>query len=79
MSEIPDMRGIPPRLGVSEETVQRWQDEGLINAKPLPEGAKLRRVTPEDLDRMAAEGILYGPFPESAIEAALKATVEERP
>jgi hypothetical protein len=79
MSETPDMRDITPHLGVSEETVQRWQDEGLINAKPLPKGATLRRVTPEDLDRRAAEGTLYGPFPKSVAEAALKAAAEERP
>ncbi len=79
MSEIPDMRDITPHLGVSEKIVQRWQDEDLIKPRPLPEGTRLHRATPEDLDRMAADGTLYGPFPKSIAEAALKAAVEEQP
>jgi hypothetical protein len=65
-------------LGVSEETVQRWKDEGKIHATTLPAGS-LRRVTSEDTDRLAAEGKLYGPFPRSVAEAALKAAQAENP
>jgi hypothetical protein len=64
MSEI-DMQKIAGSLGASEETVQKWKDEGLIKSTPLK--GTLRPVTEADIQRMEAEGTLYGPMPEGLL------------
>jgi hypothetical protein len=78
MEKEPDLRNITAHLGVSDETVARWREEGLLKGTPLPPGATLRRVTPEDLERRAAEGTLYEPWPEGLLQR-LAASVEEKP
>lgn len=77
MIETPDIRGITQHLGVGEETIAKMQEAGLIHATTLPAGS-LRKVTPEDIDRMAAEGTLYSPWPKGLIER-LAAGIEEKP
>lgn len=78
MEDEPNPRNITPHLGVSDETVARWREKGLLKGTPLPPGATLRRVTPEDLERRAAEGTLYESWPEGLLQR-LAAGVEETP
>jgi hypothetical protein len=75
MSETPDLSNISQYLGVGENTIKRWEDEGLIKPIRLPKGS-IRQVTRETLDHSAAEGTLYGPLPRGLIDT-LAASIEE--
>jgi hypothetical protein len=50
-----------------------------MDKEPEAKGARLRLVTPEDVEQWAADGTLYGPISRHAAEAALKAAFEEEP
>jgi predicted site-specific integrase-resolvase len=71
-SELPG--DISKYLGVSEETVQKWKEQGKINPIPLPSG--VRRATQAEVVRGS---VAYEPFPESVLRAAIEsADLEKR-
>lgn len=79
MNEKPDIKRAVQDLGVSEETIAKWHDAGLIRSVRLPSGVISKSPSRKELDQRAAEGKLYAPFPREIMEAALKACEEEQP
>jgi excisionase family DNA binding protein len=54
------------QLGVHENTLRRWEKEGLVRACRLPSG--VRRFRAADIARMKDE--IYGPSNDRAVAAA---------
>jgi excisionase family DNA binding protein len=48
MAELMQVRQTARALGVSENTIRRWEDRGLLRAVRLPSG--VRRFRPEDIE-----------------------------
>ena len=48
MAELMQVRQTARALGVSENTIRRWEDRGLLRAVRLPSG--VRRFRPEDVE-----------------------------
>lgn len=48
MAELMQVRQAARILGVSENTIRRWEDRGLLRAVRLPSG--VRRFRPEDVE-----------------------------
>lgn len=62
-------------LGVSENTIRRWEDRGLIPAVRLPSG--VRRFRPEDID--AAKARMYEGLPALAESGDVVSVTEATP
>jgi excisionase family DNA binding protein len=54
--ELLGVRGAARMLGVHENTLRRWEQNGLLNAYRLPSG--VRRFRSEDVEGLARE--IYG-------------------
>lgn len=48
------VRATAARIGVHENTIRRWEAQGIIPAVRLP-GSNFRRFRPEDVDRLATD------------------------
>lgn len=48
------VRATAESLGVHENTIRRWEAQGIIPAVRLP-GSNFRRFRPEDVERLARE------------------------
>jgi excisionase family DNA binding protein len=48
MAELMQVRQAARTLGVSENTIRRWEERGLLRAITLPSG--VRRFRPEDIE-----------------------------
>jgi putative resolvase len=48
MTELMQVRQAARALGVSENTIRRWEQRGLLRAVKLPSG--VRRFRPEDIE-----------------------------
>ena len=59
MAELMQVREAARALGVSENTIRRWEERGLIPAVRLPSG--VRRFRPEDIK--AARARMYEGLP----------------
>jgi excisionase family DNA binding protein len=59
MAELMQVREAARALGVSENTIRRWEERGLIPAVRLPSG--VRRFRPEDIE--AARTRMYEGLP----------------
>jgi excisionase family DNA binding protein len=59
MSELMQVRQAARALGVSENTIRRWEQRGLLRAVRLPSG--VRRFRPEDIE--AARKRMYAGLP----------------
>lgn len=57
--QLMQVREVARTLGVSENTIRRWEERGLIPAVRLPSG--VRRFRPEDIERAHKE--MYGGLP----------------
>ena len=63
MSKEPELHGPIDYLGVDEETVRAWEEEGLITSIPLPAG--VRTLSREEV---SPENVVYGPWPEGLLQ-----------
>jgi excisionase family DNA binding protein len=73
MAELMQVRQAARVLGVSENTIRRWEDRGLLRAVRLPSG--VRRFRPEDIE--AAHKRMYeglAPLRESDDIVSVEAT-----
>ena len=73
MAELMQVRQTARVLGVSENTIRRWEDRGLLRAVRLPSG--VRRFRPEDIE--AARKRMYeglAPLRESDDIVSVEAT-----
>jgi len=59
MAELMQVRMAARELGVSENTLRRWEERGLLRAVRLPSG--VRRFRPEDIAALRAQ--MFSGFP----------------
>jgi hypothetical protein len=59
MAELMQVRVAARELGVSENTLRRWEQRGLLRAVRLPTG--VRRFRPEDIAAVRAQ--MFSGFP----------------
>lgn len=59
MAELMQVRSAARELGVSENTLRRWEARGLLRAVRLPSG--VRRFRPEDIAALRAQ--MFSGFP----------------
>jgi len=59
MTELMQVRSAARELGVSENTLRRWEARGLVRAVRLPSG--VRRFRPEDIAALHAQ--MFSGFP----------------
>lgn len=64
--ELLGVRGAARMLGVHENTLRRWEQNGLLSAYKLPSG--VRRFRAEDVEKLARE--IYGADYSAATRAA---------
>jgi excisionase family DNA binding protein len=74
MAELMQVRQAARALGVSENTIRRWEERGLLRAVRLPSG--VRRFRPEDIEQTRAR--MFEGLPELR-EAEDVVSVEGRP
>jgi len=58
---------IPTRFGASEEKIKEWEAAGMINASPLPEGARI--LTPEDRQHIKHN---RAPLPQAIVDKLIE-------
>jgi excisionase family DNA binding protein len=76
-SELLQVRAAARRLGVHENTLRRWEENGLIQAVRLPTG--VRRFRFEDVERLRAEIYEPGSHTSAASAALREEALEETP
>lgn len=75
MAELMQVREAARALGVSENTIRRWEDRGLIPAVRLPSG--VRRFRPEDIE--SARARMYEGLPALAESDDVVSVAEATP
>lgn len=75
MAELMQVREAARALGVSENTIRRWEDRGLIPAVRLPSG--VRRFRPEDIE--SARARMYEGLPQLAESDDVVSVTEATP
>jgi DNA-binding transcriptional MocR family regulator len=73
MGELPNIREIAKHLGVADETVQRWEKHGLIEAKP-----STGSFGPITIEEARASMIGAPPLPRGLLHGILERATEEQ-
>ena len=75
MAELMQVRAAARALGVSENTIRRWAERGLLPAVRLPSG--VRRFRPEDIE--SARARMYEGLPPLAESEDVVSVTEATP